>query len=120
MRVFCFALLSMLAAPLHAATWECKPPLDVIPWSKVNLVAVTGDADNATILYGGKTYAADYVRKGSTHFWRIDKSVSGDFGAVLSIRAGGSGLMQQERVISGTIVHVRVEFICRSVRRETE
>ena len=116
MRILFFFAIFILSTPLQAETWECKPPIDQVPWSAIELTAVAGEASQAQVQIGSKSYVAAYQLDGTTNIWLLEPNAEYGFnGGVLKIDVRGNGSLKRELVMNGVIVHADGTYTCRRV-----
>ena len=117
MRIVCLFVLLFCSSQLRAETWECKPPIEQVPWSAVELIAESGGVAEASIRIVEEVYPATYESDGTSSTWILDPKPSKNLTrGVLTIDSQGIGTMWRELNINGVIVHSEGSYICRKTQ----
>lgn len=121
MRATCLLTLLVVSLPLQAETWECKTPIEQIPWTTIDLTAETVDTGLTSIQIGDKEYAATFFDDGTARRWILKPNEdAGLTSGVLIIDLEGRGLMRREFLMNGVIVHSQSEYVCRTAEEDVE
>ena len=116
MRVLYLLTALALASPLQAETWECKAPIERIPWSAADLTVETAETGDAAVRFGSKIYAATYQLDAEIHTWLLSPNTADGFnGGVLRIDSKRNGALRLEMLRNGVVIHTDASFVCRQV-----
>ena len=114
MRIVCLLVLLIFSSQLRAETWECKPPIEDVPWSAIELIAVSGGVDEASVRIGEDVYTATYESDGTSSTWILGPNPAKNFShGVLTIDPQGNATLWRELNIGGVIVHAEGSYVCR-------